>query len=86
MRQLSRKQTFNACPCLDTVIMRIAKLRSSNGNHLFGTIETCCNQFTQHGHVLRVHRPNNLTFINRVDMGDLRTDVSCGVWTLYEMS
>ena len=66
--------------------MRILDVGSGHGDDLFGVVNTRSDQFTQNRHALKIHRPNDLTFINRSDFGNLRADVACWMRTLYIMS
>ena len=64
--------------------MRVLDVGSGNGNHLLWPIDARRYQFAQYRHILRIHRPGHLTFVDRVDLGDLRADVAGWMRTLDE--
>ena len=65
--------------------MRVFETGARYRYEFFGIVNTCDDQFAQHSHILKVDRPNHLAFINRIDMGDLCSDISCRVWTFHEV-
>ena len=69
-----------------TVVLRLDNRRSADSHHPMGIVAATAERTTQYSHLLRFEGPHPLTFINRIDAGDVGTDKTCRMRAIKEMN